>query len=540
MLRQTVTVAQDQQRLLHEIQSVLWTVHLSDQHKIAELQHLLPAPADSPPKAGSAAAVTTQPPVDLEDVRQSYNLDGVDDFYRYLQEQSQALQQRATPIIRQLSFDPETSDPILIKAIVYLQQKQAVVSSSSPTDFLDEEDRQALTRNSEGKRRPFNVSLYKMLLFRAVARALKSGRLNLKHSYRYKAFDDYLIAPSIWETQKQELLNQANLEHLQDRASRLDQFRGQMKELFHQTNTKILQGSNPHFRLSQKPTPTGRARYHIKTPNIDERPQEVMLLPSEACIPLTQILATIHQATDFLAAFRHHQPYYRKKRPDNRVFLAAITAFGCNLGLPAMSKAALLSIDGKKSTAVQLENTVHGYFSLENIEGACNQILDFIRQLDLAKLRRSDPEILHTASDGQKIKVASTDTIYATYSFKYFGKNKGVGAYSFLDERDLSFYSTIFSSADREAWYVLDGLLHNPLIRSTWHTTDTHGYTEVLFGLMDLLGFGFAPVIAKLYKQKLYSFKEHPNETRAAYAKAGYPILPWVTFIPMSLRRIGI
>ena len=61
-----------------------------------------------------------------------------------------------------------------------------------------------------------------------------------------------------------------------------------------------------------------------------------------------------------------------------------------------MSKAALLGIEGQMSTAVQLENTAHGYFCLENMERACNEILEFTQQLDLAKLRRADPVALHT------------------------------------------------------------------------------------------------------------------------------------------------
>jgi DNA-binding transcriptional MerR regulator len=41
------------------------------------------------------------------------------------------------------------------------------------------------------------------------------------------------------------------------------------------------------------------------------------------------------------------------------------------------------------------------------------------------------------------------------------GQNKGVSVYSFIDERHLLFYSTVISAAEREAAYVIDGLLHN-------------------------------------------------------------------------------
>ena len=55
---------------------------------------------------------------------------------------------------------------------------------------------------------------------------------------------------------------------------------------------------------------------------------------------------------------------------------------------------------------------------------------------------------------------------------------------------------------------MIDGLLHNEVIKSTIHVTDTHGYTEAVFGLLDLLGFGFSPNIAKMLNQHIYSFKD--------------------------------
>ena len=190
--------------------------------------------------------------------------------------------------------------------------------------------------------------------------------------------------------------------------------------------------------------------------------------------------------------------------------------------------AAAFLIETKEATssAAQLENVANAYFSIENIERANDLIAAFTRRLDLANRCRTAPGQLYTASDGLKIKLVSSETIYATYSFKYFGQGKGVTAYSFVDERSIPFYSTIINSSEREATYVLDGL-HNEAIRSTIHATDTHGFTEALFGLMDLLGFGFAPHIAKLYKQQLYSFKAPTGgATRAAYAEKAYPILP--------------
>ena len=39
---------------------------------------------------------------------------------------------------------------------------------------------------------------------------------------------------------------------------------------------------------------------------------------------------------------------------------------------------------------------------------------------------------------------------------------------------------------------MIDGLMHNNVVNSDIHSTDTDGYTEILFGVLHLLGFTFA------------------------------------------------
>jgi TnpA family transposase len=128
--------------------------------------------------------------------------------------------------------------------------------------------------------------------------------------------------------------------------------------------------------------------------------------------------------------------------------------------------------------------------------------------------------MLHTSSDGQKFEVA-VDSLNANYSFKYLGKDKGVSVVTFIDMRDLMWHSTVISSAEREAAYVIDGLMHNDVIKSDIHSTDTQGYSEVVFGTTYLLGFEFAPRIRGLSQQQLCTFKNRKN-----YEEEGYVLLP--------------
>ena len=96
-------------------------------------------------------------------------------------------------------------------------------------------------------------------------------------------------------------------------------------------------------------------------------------------------------------------------------------------------------------------------------------------------------------------------------------------AYGFVDERQFDWYGTVFSSGEKEAHYVIDGLMHNDVVKSDTHSTDIDGYSEVVFGVTNLLGYSFAPRLKNLKTKAIYSFREH---TRKSYQELGFRILP--------------
>ena len=67
--------------------------------------------------------------------------------------------------------------------------------------------------------------------------------------------------------------------------------------------------------------------------------------------------------------------------------------------------------------------------------------------------------------------------------------------------------SQVLSAHERESAYAIDGLMRNQVVQSNIHSTDTHGYSEVVFGTTHLLGISFAPRIKNLKKQRLYTFR---------------------------------
>ncbi len=67
--------------------------------------------------------------------------------------------------------------------------------------------------------------------------------------------------------------------------------------------------------------------------------------------------------------------------------------------------------------------------------------------------------------------------------------------------------------------YVIDGMMHNTIVRSDMHAVDTHGVTPLTFAAMHFLGIFFAPRISGLDERKLYSFLK-----RKVYQEQGYKL----------------
>jgi len=68
--------------------------------------------------------------------------------------------------------------------------------------------------------------------------------------------------------------------------------------------------------------------------------------------------------------------------------------------------------------------------------------------------------------------------------------------YSWTSDQYSQYDSRVIAANVRDATDTLDGILGNQTaLEIEEHTTDTHGYTEMIFGAYDLLDLRFAPRI---------------------------------------------
>ncbi|MBA1420521.1 MAG: Tn3 family transposase [Epsilonproteobacteria bacterium] len=430
----------------------------------------------------------------------------IDNRYTFIEKKSKSLQGKLSGIVKAIEFDAPSSHKGIIEAINYFKNRDGNILKDAPKAFLSDEEQIYIFEGGN-----FRVSLYKTLLFFHVSDAIKSGRLNLKYSYRYQNFEHYLIDNDEWGKDKNILLKTHSLEHLKDLDSFLEPINLKLERSYKQTNERIIKELNTNFRLTTD-------SFILKTPKLDKEPQEEESIskyfPKSDYVSVIDVLYSINQETDFLEAFQHYTQSKKERNPS--LLLASILGYGCNINISKIGKIS------KGINENQLDNTKIWYFSEENTKEANDRVIAFMNKLEIVKELRNQKEINHTSSDGQKFNLnASTESVNAGYSFKYFGMAKGVSVYTFIDESHQLFHSQVINVSERESGYVIDGLMHNDVIKSDIHSTDTHGYSEVIFGLTHLLGFSFAPRIKNFKEQQLYSFNA-PKE----YHTLGYKLLP--------------
>ena len=438
--------------------------------------------------------------------------DELEDYIGYhtiLEERSRKLQNRVSDIIKALEFDDKESDKSLLKAIAFFKTTGGNVTAKLPIEFLGEEEKNALLQSSVDE--PFRISLYKMFLFIAIAEGIKSGSLNLKNSYRYRAFNDYLIDTGEYNRAKELYIKRYGMNKLKSSIGILDDLRGELDGIYRNVNNNVIKGINSYFHAK------GDGSFIVHTPKLEKREEEDGLnsyLPKEKFIPLIDVLRQIDRLAIFGIKFHHHTRTLHHRAPKSNALYASIIGYGCNISIPKMAKIS------KGISVHDIDHIRTWYLSPDMLQEANDAVLAFTETLNIPKLFRANPDKNHTASDGQKFNL-SVDSLNSGYSFKYFGLGRGVSRYSFVDESHRLFYTTVINASEREAAYVIDGLMYQEVIQSDIHSTDTFGYSEVIFALTHLLGFSFAPRIKNFKDQQLYAL-----EPKKLYRDNGYTLLP--------------
>lgn len=213
---------------------------------------------------------------------------------------------------------------------------------------------------------------------------------------------------------------------------------------------------------------------------------------------------------------------------------AALMGSACNISLADLARSSDLDYQS-------LWWVANNYFNDENLRSANTKLVNFHHKQWLCGYWGNGTL---SSSDGQRFPT-SGKIRNATSIVKYFGYGRGVTFYSYVSDQYSQYGGKVIATTERDATYVLDEALANETdLEIMEHTTDTHGYTDLLFALFNLVGKQLISRLRDLWSQRLCKIKSslHPE-----FDKLEYPALRFTGTVNIDylkkhaqeLQRVG-
>lgn len=223
----------------------------------------------------------------------------------------------------------------------------------------------------------------------------------------------------------------------------------------------------------------------------------------QANMPNVRIEQLAAQALNFSEcskAFTSFQNPSTYKEFPRKPLIAAIVAHATNIGLLGMGSSAV----GVTADALHYASTT--YLRAETIQEANRLLINKFLSYPISEELQDGS---YSTSDAQRYAVEASCLLSGYYP-RYYGYYEKVLSIYTHQCKGAVFGQNVISCGEREASYVLTNLLENKTnLSPEYHSTDTHGFTEHIFALCYLLGFGFHPRLKDLTEQRLYRIKNH-------------------------------
>jgi TnpA family transposase len=387
----------------------------------------------------------------------------------------------------------------LIGAVDLLRQLNAegrrVLPDETPLEFVPSRWQPCVNDNPDPtKRRHY----YELSVLWELRGALRAGDVWLEKSRRYADPQTYLIPREGWSGLRTEVCRE--IQAPEDGTDRLREREEELRGLLDRVETLLAKGGDVRMEgnslivspvdAQDKPASTVELEHLI-----DDR------LP---LVELSELLIEVDGWTRFSDDFEHAGGTEPRGRELPSHLYAAVLAQACNLGPTRMARISDL-------TYQKLAWCTNWYVRDETLKAATMRLVNFQYRQPLSRFWGTGTL---SSSDGQRFPVSGKVRM-ATALPRYFGYGKGVTFYTWTADQFSQYGTEVIPTTVRDATYVLDEILDDetelPLLE---HTTDTAGFTEIVFGLFDLLGLQFSPRIRDLGDQRLFRTERQNRHTR--------------------------
>src|SRR5215471_488166 len=335
---------------------------------------------------------------------------------------------------------------------------------------------------------------FEFWIYRQVRKRLEIGELYLDDSIR-RRFSDELVALE----RKEEALNSLDIPWLRQPVGvELEALTAELHDLWQCFDRELRQGKLKHLDYD-------RVHKKLSWRKLKLDPEEALQASFYDKLPvrdIADIFRFVNGQCNFLSALTPLQPRYAKKVADEDSLMAVIMAQAMNLGNHGMSETSDIPYHS-------LEAAHQQYLRLSTLKSANDWISNFIAGLAIFPHYSFDLEVLYGSVDGQKFESAEP-TIKARYSRKYFGRGKGVVAYTLLANH-VALQTELIGAHEHESYYVFDICYHNTTdIAPATITGDMHSVNRANFAILHWFGLNLAPRFTNLQVQlkHLYSGRD--------------------------------
>jgi len=382
------------------------------------------------------------------------------------------------------------SDSPCLRAVRILKETNAAgrrkLPDDTPIDFVPERLRSIVQSNGK-----LNRPAWECALLLRLRDEIKAGNLSVKYSKRFGRLDDFFIEDGRWQGLREDFFRRANLPaNPKEVPEYLARRLGEAYDRFGKAapSNSYAVADEDGWHLSADPSEKLDEAAQARLAQLKRWLSKMMRR-----IRLPDLLIEVDNDLGFT---RHFMTPAQREDPapeDVCGLLAAVMAHGCNIGSYTMAQ---LIPD---VTYDELKRIGDWQLTEEAQRSALAAVVNAIAGLDTS-LRWGEGKT--SASDGQRFALPRR-VLQQTYSTRF--SDFALEFYTFVADNYAPFYSLPIECTDRDAAFVLDGLLYNESeLELDEHYTDTHGYTEINFAAFAMLGRRFCPRIRGAQHQRIY------------------------------------
>jgi TnpA family transposase len=343
-----------------------------------------------------------------------------------------------------------------------------------------------LTFDADGKPTGVHADRYEFWLYRQLRKRFKSGEIYLDDSLQHRCFTDELVSLD----EKADVLGQMDIPWLRlPIETQLDVLTAELREQWLAFNRELRQGKLQHLGYDSE---TKTLTWHRPKVNNNAAQQDRFYEQLSFC-DIADVFRFVNEQCQFLSALTPLQPRYAKQVADADSLMAVIIAQAMNHGNLVMARTSDIPYH-------MLETTYQQYLRQASLQAANDRIGNAVAGLPIFPHYSFDIDALYGAVDGQKFGV-ERPTVKARYSRKYFGRGKGVVAYTLLCNH-VPLQGWLIGAHEYEAHHVFDIWYRNTSgIVPTAITGDMHSVNKANFAILYWFGLRFEPRFTDLDKQ---------------------------------------